>query len=265
MNYDLVLCGVGGQGVLSIAWVADHAAHDAGLYLKQSEVHGMAQRGGAVSAFVRISDTPVASDLIADGTAGMILSVEPLEALRYAKLLRPDGWIVCDVTPMVNIDNYPDLALLYRVLFGVPNLVAIDATRLAQKAGTPKAQNMVVLGAASPHLPLSAELLEKQLRELFEPKGDRVVRANIDAFRSGAAASVFSDALVVAGVLPGIAARVTSRIAFDPSPVDGGVVDAWRERLLAPDGAVIAQQLFDAGKPVAPADVPALRGQAAAA
>jgi len=265
MNYDLVLCGVGGQGVLSIAWVVDHAAHEAGLYLKQSEVHGMAQRGGAVSAFVRISGTPVASDLIADGTAGMILSVEPLEALRYAKLLRPDGWIVCDVTPMVNIDNYPDHAQLYRVLFGVPNLVAIDATRLAQKAGTPKAQNMVVLGAASPHLPLAPELLENQLRELFAAKGDRVVRANIDAFRSGAAASRFADALVAGGVAPGVVARITSRLAFDPAPVDAGIVDAWRERLLAADGAELAQQIFDAGKALAPDAVPAMQDRAAAA
>jgi hypothetical protein len=69
MNYDLVICGVGGQGVLSIAWVIDHAAHEVGLHFKQSEVHGMAQRGGAVSAFVRLSDQPIASDLIADGAA----------------------------------------------------------------------------------------------------------------------------------------------------------------------------------------------------
>jgi len=110
MNYDLVVCGVGGQGVLTMAGVIDHAIHEAGLHLKQSEVHGMAQRGGAVSAFVRISDLPVASDLIADGTASMVLSVEPMEALRYTQLLRPDGWIVTDITPMINVDNYPSLA-----------------------------------------------------------------------------------------------------------------------------------------------------------
>ena len=128
MNFDLVLAGVGGQGVLSIAWVLDHAAHAAGWQLKQSEVHGMAQRGGAVSAFVRLSDAPVASDLIAAGSAALIASVEPLEALRYTGLLRTDGTVVTDVTPMVNIDNYPDHAALYEVLFSVPNIVAVDAT-----------------------------------------------------------------------------------------------------------------------------------------
>ena len=256
MNFDLVLCGVGGQGVLSIAWVVDHAAHAAGLYLKQSEVHGMAQRGGAVSAFVRISDTPVASDLIADGGAGLILSVEPMEALRYVKLLRPDGWIVADVTPMVNIDNYPDYAALYRVLFGAPHVVALDATALAHKAGTIKAQNMVVLGAASMHLPLPAELLEQQLRELFEDKGERIVRANIDAFRLGDAASRFAAALVAGGVPSVSVACLVPRLAFEPRQVSQDLVDAWCARLLADDGAALAQRVFDAGKVIAIDAVP---------
>lgn len=82
MNFDLVIAGVGGQGVLTIAAVLDRAANEAGLYVKQSEVHGMAQRGGAVSAFVRMSDQPVASDLIGHGHASLLLSIEPLEALR---------------------------------------------------------------------------------------------------------------------------------------------------------------------------------------
>jgi indolepyruvate ferredoxin oxidoreductase beta subunit len=176
MNVDLVLAGVGGQGVLSIAWVLDHAAHAAGWQLKQSEVHGMAQRGGAVSAFVRLSDAPIASDLIAAGTAQLIAAVEPLEALRYTGLLRADGAIVTDVTPMVNIDNYPDLAALQEVLFSAPHLVAVDATRLAHAAGTVKAQNTVVLGAAAPLLPLPVDALEAQLQALFEPKGDRIVQ-----------------------------------------------------------------------------------------
>lgn len=250
MNYDLVLCGVGGQGVLSIAWVIDHAAHEAGLYLKQSEVHGMAQRGGAVSAYVRISDQPVASDLIADGGASLLLAVEPMEALRYTRLLRPDGWIVTDVTPLENIDVYPPHEALYKVLFSVPHLVALDATKLAQKAGTVKAQNMVVLGAAASQLPLPLALLEKQIQELFAGKGERIVKANLNAFRIGDAASRFAAALIAAGVASEVVARVLPRIVFEPQPVPQASVDAWCQRLLAADGAQTALRLFEAGASV---------------
>ena len=250
MNFDLVIGGVGGQGVLSIAWVIDHAANEAGLYLKQSEVHGMAQRGGAVSAFVRLSDQPVASVLIAEGCADMVLSVEPLEALRYTKLLKPEGWIVSDTTPMVNIDNYPDAAALYSVLFSAPHLVALDATLLAKKAGNVKAQNMVVLGAAAMHLPLPAQLLEKQISALFATKSERVVKANIDAFRMGDSASRFAAALVANGVGSEVVAQVVSRIHFPPHPVALTLVQAWTSRLLAPDAAEFAQSLFGKGEVV---------------
>ena len=246
MNFDLVLAGVGGQGVLSIAWVLDHAAHAAGWRLKQSEVHGMAQRGGAVSAFVRLSDAPVASDLIAAGTASLIVAVEPLEALRYTGLLRTDGTLVTDVTPMVNIDNYPELAALYAVLFAAPNLVAVDATRLAQAAGTVKAQNTVVLGAAAPLLPLPVAAIEAQLMALFEPKGDRIVQANLRAFRMGCAACGFVQALRAAGVPSARVARVSSRLAFGPQAVEVGMVEAWAERLLGPDADASAASVFAA-------------------
>ena len=250
MNYDLVIGGVGGQGVLSIAWVLDHAAHEAGLHFKQSEVHGMAQRGGAVSAFVRISDQPVASDLIAQGGASMVLSVEPLEALRYTQLLKPEGWIVTDVTPMVNIDNYPDYAAMVKVLFSAPQLVALDATRLAKKAGNVKVQNMVVLGAAAMHLPVSAEVLERQVAALFSAKGERVVKANISAFRKGNSASRFAAALAAQGVPSAVVAQVASRIHFPPHPVTAELVSAWTQYLLAPEGAQAAQKLFDADESI---------------
>ncbi len=245
MNYDLVIGGVGGQGVLSIAWVIDHAAHAAGLYLKQSEVHGMAQRGGAVSAFVRISDQPVASDLIANGAASMILSVEPLEALRYTGLLKPDGWIVTDTTPLNNMDAYPDVAALNRVLFSVPHLVALDATRLAKKAGNMKAQNMVVLGAAASHLPLATELLERQISALFASKGERVVSANLHAFRKGDSASRFAQALLAGGIASNLVAQLVSSIHFPPHPVLPALVDTWAGRLLSPNAAEKLKKLSD--------------------
>ena len=257
MNYDLVICGVGGQGVLSIAWVIDHAVHEAGLHFKQSEVHGMAQRGGAVSAFVRISDQPVASDLIANGAASLVLSVEPMEALRYAQLLRPDGWIVSDVTPLENVDAYPPHEALYKVLFSVPHLVALDATRLATKAGTVKAQNMVVLGAAASQLPLPVDLLEKQIHELFASKGERIIKANINAFRMGAAASQFAAALSAAGVPSSVLARVLPRLAFEPQAVAQPTLDAWCKRLLAADAVQLALQLFQGDAVLALDAVPA--------
>lgn len=252
MNYDLVICGVGGQGVLSIAWVIDHAAHEAGLHFKQSEVHGMAQRGGAVSACVRLSDRPVASDLIAQGSAALILSVEPLEALRYTQMLRPDGWIVTDITPMVNIPDYPPVEKLYPVLFSVPHLAVLDATQLAKKAGNLKAQNMVALGAAARLLPFSTESLERWITALFEAKGERIVKANLNAFHKGDSASRFGAALTEAGVPGAMVAQVCSRLQFPPHPLHADLVADWTERLQAADGADFARQLFEAGKAVKP-------------
>lgn len=246
MNFDLVLCGVGGQGVLSTAYVIDHAAADSGLHFKQPEVHGMAQRGGAVSAQVRLSDTPVSSDLISEGGASVVLSVEPLESLRYANLLKPDGWIVTDVTPLKNIAHYPDLAKLYQVLFSAPHVVAVDATRLAAKAGAMKALNMVVLGAAAAQLPLALEALERHIEGMFKAKGERLVTANLRAFRMGRAAAGFGAALVAKGVPRAVAARVVPRLDFEATPVPEAVVQAWAERLLRPDGAAIAEKVFAA-------------------
>ncbi|MFZ5442507.1 MAG: indolepyruvate oxidoreductase subunit beta [Myxococcota bacterium] len=245
MNFDLVLCGVGGQGVLTTAYVVDHAATDAGLYFKQPEVHGMAQRGGAVSAHVRLSSAPVASDLISQGSAGAVLSVEPLESLRYTSLLAADGWIITDVTPLKNISDYPELPRLYEVLFAVPNLVTVDATRLAAKAGAMKAQNMVVLGAAAAHLPLPVELLEKHVTSLFTPRGERVLQANLKAFRLGQAADRFRAALVSAGVPSALVARVVPRLDLETTPVSSEVVQAWAKRLLGSDGATFAARVFD--------------------
>ncbi len=244
MNYDFVLCGVGGQGVLSIAWVIGQAALEAGLHLKQPEVHGMAQRGGAVSALVRLSDAPIASDLIADGTAAMVLSVEPMESLRYTKLLRPDGWIVTDITPLVNTPTYPEADALYGVLFAAPRVVAVNATHLAHKAGTVKAQNMVMLGAAASRLPIDAALLEKHVGELFAAKGQRIVTANLRAFRIGQAASHCHAALLEAGVAPAVAARTVAGLEFGPEPMAADAIAGWVERLRGADGNDAALRVF---------------------
>jgi len=248
MNFDLVICGVGGQGVLSIAWVIDQAAVEAGFHIKQPEVHGMAQRGGAVSAFVRMSDAPIASDLVADGTARMVLSVEPMECLRYAKMLRPDGWIVTDVTPLKNVSAYPDTSRLFEVLFSAPRLIAVDAAALARQAGMVKANNMVMLGAAASLLPVPAALIEKHLTALFAAKGERIANANVEAFRMGDAAGRFAAALVADGVPAGIVARVVPRLAFQSRPVQAHITEQWLQRLRAPDAQDAAAHLFGAGE-----------------
>jgi len=149
MEKNIILAGVGGQGILSIAYVIDNAALDAGFEFKQAEVHGMAQRGGAVQSHLRYADHPIHSDLIARGRAHMVLSVEPLEVMRYWHHLAPEGWVVASVTPYINIPDYPEMDTLLEQLVAFGNVILIDSAQLAKAAGNLRAQNMVVVGAAA--------------------------------------------------------------------------------------------------------------------
>jgi len=185
MKYDIVLSGVGGQGVLSLAVIIAKAAVISGLTVRQSEVHGMAQRGGAVLAHLRLSDAEVHSDLISRGGADMILSMEPLESLRYAEFLSPAGILVTAKEPFVNIGNYPDPETVHQAVERFPRHVLVPALELAKAAGSPRATNMVLVGAASKHIPVDAETLKRSIRELFSSKGDSVVGVNIAAFEAG--------------------------------------------------------------------------------
>jgi indolepyruvate ferredoxin oxidoreductase beta subunit len=250
MNLDIVLCGVGGQGILSIAYVLDNAAMEAGLHFRQPEVHGMAQRGGAVSAFVRISDKPVPSDLVPTGAAKLVVSVEPMESLRYLAHLAPDGTVVTDVTPYVNIGDYPDHGKLYDALFKVPRVLALEGERLAKKAGTAKAQNMVVLGAASVFLPFEAALLEKHIAGLFGAKGGRIVEVNHAAFRAGRAAGLLYKALVDGGANPARVGRVLARGDYTPAAPTEEDLTAWRAFFQRPDAGDRAAQIFREAKPI---------------
>jgi indolepyruvate ferredoxin oxidoreductase beta subunit len=185
MKKDIILAGVGGQGILSIATVLGYIAVKKDLYLKQSEVHGMSQRGGDVSSHLRISDKPVASDLIPKGKADMILSVEPLESLRYLPWLSPDGWIVANETPFKNVNNYPEVEEVHKLVKAQPQHVLIDAEKLAKEAGSVRSANMVILGAASPFLGFEDELYYEAMQVIFGKKGDEIVQKNIEAFKSG--------------------------------------------------------------------------------
>ena len=186
MKTDIILAGVGGQGILSIAAVIGTAALTNNLYMKQAETHGMSQRGGDVQSFMRISDQPIYSDLIARGSADIILSVEPMEALRYLPYLKPGGYVVTNATPFVNIPNYPETEELMKTLKALPHQVIIDADTLAKEAaGNVRASNVVMLGAATPFIEIPFEYLEKGITDIFEKKGDSVVEMNLKALRAG--------------------------------------------------------------------------------
>jgi indolepyruvate ferredoxin oxidoreductase beta subunit len=185
MKVDIVLAGVGGQGALSVAAVIAAAAVEEGLFVRQSEVHGMAQRGGAVTAHLRIADSPILSDLIPRGQADLILSMEPLESLRYAAFLSPEGAIVTAAEPFVNIPNYPPMPEITAAIEAFPAHTIVEAARLASEAGLPRAVNMVMVGAASPRLPVPAAALEKTIQAAFGAKAPQAAEANIRAFNLG--------------------------------------------------------------------------------
>lgn len=186
MKKDIIISGVGGQGILTIATVIGVAALDNGLELKQAEVHGMSQRGGDVQSHLRLSSKPIASDLIPEGKVDIIISVEPMESLRYVNLLnRESGWLVTSMNPYKNIPNYPAVEDLLDAIWKLPRYVTIDANRVAKDLGTVKAANIVVLGAASPFIGLSYESLEKAIQTIFAKKGDDLIQLNLRALRAG--------------------------------------------------------------------------------
>lgn len=185
MKKDMIIAGVGGQGILSIAFVIDNAVLDKGWHFKQSEVHGMAQRGGAVQSHLRFSDEAISSDLIPFGSADVLLAIEPLESLRYLDYLSPDGMVIVSSTPMKNIPDYPDMAGLTTEIKKIKRHVLIDSESLAKEAGHVRAQNMIMLGAASKWLELDEDTLKKFIKAAFERKGDAVVQLNFKAFDLG--------------------------------------------------------------------------------
>lgn len=185
MKCDIILAGVGGQGILSIATVLGYAAIESGLTLKQAEVHGMSQRGGAVQSHLRIADGAIHSDLVALGGADLVVSVEPMEALRYLPWLGPEGWVVTNTTPFVNIPDYPQEAELVESLGSLARKVAIDADGIAREAGNPRGMNMAVTGAASLFIDIPFAKMEEGVRAIFTRKGEEVVNKNLAVLREG--------------------------------------------------------------------------------
>ncbi len=185
MKTNIILSGVGGQGILTIAAVLDTAALSKNLFVKQSEVHGMSQRGGAVQSHVRISDKEIFSDLIPEGKADLILSVEPMELLRYMPYLHKYGWLVTDSESFINTDNYPEKEDLFDQIKKHPYHVIVNATEIAKNIGNSKVANMVLLGAASAIIPLTESSMIKAIKKLFQNKSERIIRLNIEAFYEG--------------------------------------------------------------------------------
>lgn len=185
MKHDIILAGVGGQGILTIATVVGFAAVARGWHLKQAEVHGMSQRGGDVQSHLRLSDKPIHSDLIPFGKADMILSVEPMEALRYLPYLSPQGWVIANSVPFNNIAKYPDLDSIHANIKSIKNHILIDADAMAKELKASRSMNMVMLGAASKHIGFTQEELETAITTIFARKGEAIVAANLRAFRAG--------------------------------------------------------------------------------
>jgi len=185
MKSDIILAGVGGQGILSIAATIGMAALENDLHLKQSEVHGMSQRGGSVQSHLRISDQPISSDLIPVGQANIIISVEPMESLRYLNFLVNDGWVVTNSKPFLNIPDYPELEKVLDEIKSLKNHVLLDADKIAREIKSARSSNMVILGAASPFIDIPYESLESGIRKIFGRKGDKIVNLNIDALKAG--------------------------------------------------------------------------------
>ena len=188
MNTDIILSGVGGQGILSIATIIGAAAIKEGLYIKQAEVHGMSQRGGDVQSNLRLSTSPIWSDLIPQGGADLVISMEPMESLRYLPYLSEGGVVVTNDKPFINIPNYPDQQALMAEVEALPAVVKIDIEQLAREAGNPRGANMVLLGMAAPSIEiLSVEQLRQAIATIFARKGESVVEANLKAFDRGVA------------------------------------------------------------------------------
>jgi indolepyruvate ferredoxin oxidoreductase beta subunit len=189
MKKDIILAGVGGQGILTIATIIGTAAVEADMNLKQAEVHGMSQRGGDVQSHLRISDEPIYSDLVPRGKCDVILSVEPMEALRYLPYLAEDGVMITNTKPFINIPNYPQQPQLDKMLNQVANHIKIDADAISKELGSTRAMNMVMLGAAINHLGLPLAKFEQAVKTVFGRKGDAIVEMNIKALRAGKASA----------------------------------------------------------------------------
>lgn len=185
MKKDIILAGVGGQGIMSIAAIIGTTAIESNLYLKQAEVHGMSQRGGDVQSHLRLSSKEIASDLIPAGKADLIISIEPMESLRYLPYLSKDGWLVTNTQAFVNISNYPEIEVVMKKIKSLKNHITIDAETIAKEIGSARTANMVILGACVPFLDMDFSLVENAIKTIFRNKGEDMIKLNLEALSAG--------------------------------------------------------------------------------
>jgi indolepyruvate ferredoxin oxidoreductase beta subunit len=183
--HGIVLSGVGGQGVLSLAQILLEALRRSGLQALQSEIHGMSQRGGSVHAQDCFSSLPLTSPIIEEGRADLLIALEPLEALRYVSMLAIHGHLVVSEEPQVNMEGYPPLDDVYAALKAVPGAPLVDTEDLARRLNHRQAGGMVLLGMASKFLPVAASVWREVISQRFESKGPRVTEKNLEAFEVG--------------------------------------------------------------------------------
>ncbi len=256
METNIILAGVGGQGIVSISYVIDMAALSQGLAFKQAEVHGMSQRGGAVQSHLRISDKEIHSDLVPKGTGSLVLAIEPLESLRYVDYLSPNGALVSGTDPFVNIADYGDVERVLDAISTIKNHTLVPADRLARQAGSARAQNMVLLGAASPFLGIREDLLERGITDAFARKGEKIQKTNVDAFRIGKAAGAAYRALIAAGVPSPYARVLVGRL--NRGELSEPSIPLWKTVLTGPTAGAVAEILSSStpGKFPGSADLP---------
>lgn len=241
METNIILAGVGGQGIVSISFVIDMAAIWQGLKFKQAEVHGMSQRGGAVISHLRVSDSTIHSDLVPKGRGTLVLAIEPVESLRYVDFLSPSGAVVSSTDPYVNVPDYPEVDSVLDAIATLPNHTLVPADKLARQAGSGRAQNMVLLGAGSPFLGLQEDLLERGIREAFAAKGEKIQKTNVDAFRAGKAAGSAYRACLAAGISSRQTRALIARLVGGVLAPDA--VAVWKDLFAQPAGAAVLAAL----------------------
>ena len=200
MKTDVVLAGLGGQGVLSAGAILAAAALEQDLLVKTVETRGMSQRGGPVHIHVRLSDAVIHSSMIPAGRADILLAMEPIEAVRNLHYLHSEGRVYANEAPSADLRDAPRLEQALAEIRGKAHSFLLNATALAREAGSPRSANLVILGAASARFPVDLCRLEGAIRFRFQGKGEATVAASLRAFRSGREAAVANEPSSTRGI-----------------------------------------------------------------